>query len=150
LRFKESGKATSAVYSYSREEIEEIAVAYRTEERRGAEPRYWEDVNVGDSLPVLFKGPLTLVDIVGFYAGRRTVYNVLKLAFQERDRHPHNVYYSPSTNVPMHPAAGHFDAEIAREIGMPNAYDQGWQRLNWAGHLLTNWGGDTGFVRKLQ
>jgi acyl dehydratase len=49
----------------------------------------------------------------------------------------------------MHPAAGHFDAEIAREIGMPAAYDQGWQRMNWAGHLLTNWCGDAGFVRKL-
>jgi acyl dehydratase len=49
----------------------------------------------------------------------------------------------------MHPAAGHFDAEIAREIGMPGAYDQGWQRINWAGHLLTNWCGDTGFVRRL-
>lgn len=150
FRFKDSGKTPNAPYRYSDEAIAEIAHAYRTEMRRGTEPRYWEDVNIGDSLPVLFKGPLTLVDIVGFYAGRRTVYNVLKLAFQERDRHPHNVYYSPSTNIPMHPAAGHFDAEIAREVGMPGAYDQGWQRINWAGHLLTNWAGDTGFVRRLK
>ena len=137
-------------YRYSDAEIEEIAAAYRNEERRGAKPRYWEEVAVGESLPVLFKGPLTLVDIVGFYAGRRTVYNVLKLAFEERDRHPNNVYYSPSTNVPSHPAAGHFDVEIAREIGMPGAYDQGWQRMNWAGHLLTNWAGDAGFIRVLE
>ncbi len=150
FRFEESGKAPSTTYRYTDIEIEEIAEAYRKEERRGGEPRYWESVNIGDTLPVLYKGPLTLVDIVGFYAGRRTVYNVLKLAFQERDRHPHNVYSSPSTNIPMHPAAGHFDAEIAREIGMPGAYDQGWQRINWAGHLLTNWAGDMGFVRKLQ
>lgn len=150
FRFKDSSKTPNAPYRYSDEAIEEIAHAYRTEERRGTEPRYWEDVTVGESLPVLFKGPLTLVDIVGFYAGRRTVYNVLKLAFKERDRHPHNVYYSPTTNVPMHPAAGHFDVEIAREVGMPGAYDQGWQRINWAGHLLTNWCGDTGFVRRLK
>lgn len=82
-------------------------------------------------------------------AGRRTVYNVMKLAFAERDRHPRNVYYSPTRNIPMHPAAGHFDVEIAHEIGMPGAYDQGWQRINWAGHLLTNWCGDLGFVRRL-
>lgn len=136
-------------YRYSDEEIEEIAAAYRNEARRGGQTLYWEEVSVGETLPVLFKGPLTLVDIVGFYAGRRTVYNVLKLAFQERDRHPNNVYYSPSTNVPCHPAAGHFDVEIAREIGMPGAYDQGWQRINWAGHLLTNWAGDGGFVKML-
>ena len=149
LRLQESGKATATPYRYTDDEIAAIAEAYRKEERRGSEPRYWEDIQIGDALPQLFKGPLTLVDIVGFYAGRRSVYNVLKLAFLERDRHPHNVYYSPSTNIPMHPAAGHFDVEIAREIGFPAAYDQGWQRMNWAGHLVTNWIGDSGFVRFL-
>jgi acyl dehydratase len=152
FQFEKSRKAPvdGERHRYTPEEIDEIAAAYRSEERRGSDVRYWEDCNVGDALPVLFKGPLTLVDIVGFYAGRRTVYNVLKLAFKERDQHPRNVYYSPSTGVPMHPAAGHFDVEIAREIGMPAAYDQGWQRMNWAGHLLTNWCGDAGFVRKLE
>ena len=150
LKYRERAEAAETKpYRYSREEIEEVAAAYRNEFRRGREPLYWESVTAGDTLPTLYKGPLTLVDIVGFYSGRRTVYNVLKLAFKERDDHPRNVYYSPSTGVPMHPAAGHFDAEIAREIGMPGAYDQGWQRINWAGHLLTNWCGDTGFVRRL-
>lgn len=137
-------------YKYTQDEIEAIAEGYRTEFRRGSDALYWEDVNAGDLLPVVQKGPLTLVDIVGFYSGRRTVYNVMKLAFADRDRHPKNVYYSPTRNIPMHPAAGHFDVEIAHEIGMPGAYDQGWQRINWAGHLLTNWCGDLGFVRKLQ
>ena len=73
----------------------------------------------------------------------------MKLAFLDRDAHPHNVYYSPTRNIPMHPAAGHFDVEIALEIGMPGAYDQGWQRIGWAGHLLTNWSGDLGFTRQL-
>jgi acyl dehydratase len=148
FKFDASERPTDKPYRYSDQEIEEIAHAYRTEERRGKEPRYWEDVTVGDVLPTVLKGPLTLVDIVGFYAGRRQVYNVLKLAFAERDRHPGNVYYSPSINYPVHPAAGHFDLEIAKEVGMPGAYDQGWQRMNWGGHLLTNWIGDHGFVRR--
>jgi len=135
-------------YVYTEQELDDIAHAYRTEERRGDKPRYWEDVQVGDMLPVLMKGPLTMVDIVGFYAGRRNVYSVLKLAFADRDRHPANVYYSRRMNVPMHPAAGHFDVEIAHEIGMPGAYDHAWQRPNWGAHLLTNWAGDLGFVRK--
>ncbi len=136
-------------YRYTQDEIEAIAEGYRTEKRRGSDTLYWDDVQIGDDLPVVQKGPLTLVDIVGFYSGRRTVYNVMKMAFLERDRHPNNVYYSPERNIPMHPAAGHFDVEIAHEIGMPSAYDQGWQRIGWAGHLLTNWAGDRGFVRKL-
>jgi hypothetical protein len=137
-------------YKYTDQEIETIAEGYRNEFRRGSDALYWEQVEVGEMLPVVQKGPLTLVDIVGFYSGRRTVYSVMKLAFAERDRHPRNVYYSPTRNIPMHPAAGHFDVEIAHEIGMPGAYDQGWQRINWAGHLLTNWCGDLGFVRKLE
>jgi acyl dehydratase len=145
FKFKnETGRRTR----YTTAEISEIAAAYRSEERRGAAPRYWEDVAVGDTLPTIVKGPLTLVDIVGFYAGRRTVYNVMKLAFAERDKHPSNVYVSPASGVPMHPAAGHFDVEIAQEVGFPGAYDQGWQRLNWGAHLLTNWCGDMGFVRR--
>ena len=148
FKFKEKREDRTSM-RYTRDQIEEIAEAYRSEERRGADPRYGEDVAVGDELPIVYKGPLTLVDIVGFYSGRRTVYNVLKIAFLERDRHPANVYYSPTTGVPMHPAAGHFDVDIALGVGMPGAYDQGWMRINWAGHLLTNWCGDAGFIREL-
>jgi len=136
-------------WSYSPEEIDEIRQAYLNEERRGNEPRYWEGVQGGDQLPVVVKGPLTLVDILAFYVGRRSAYNPLKLAFLERERHPRNVYVSPRTGIPVHPAAGHLDEEIAHEVGMPGAYDQGWQRANWAGHLVTNWAGDMAFVRKL-
>lgn len=134
---------------YSEEQMAEIAAAYANEEVRGAEPRYWEDVNVGDELPTIVKGPLTLVDIVAFFAGRRFVYSPMKMAFAERVAHPRNVYVSPKTGIPVHPAAGHFDNEIAREIGMPRAYDQGFMRINWLGHLVTNWAGDHGFVKKL-
>jgi acyl dehydratase len=134
---------------YTPEEIEEIRQAYLNEVRRGSEPRYWEDVEVGESLPPVVKGPLTLVDIMAFYVGRRNTYAPLKLAFLDRERHPANVYISPSTGIPMHPAGGHFDDEIAREVGMPGAYDQGWMRANWMSHLVTNWCGDDGWVSAL-
>jgi acyl dehydratase len=134
---------------YSAEEIEEIRKTYVNEERKGAIPRYWEEVSEGEALPRIVKGPLTLVDIMGLYAGRRSVYNPLKLAFLERERHPKNVYVSPRTGIPVHPAAGHFDIEIAQEIGMPGTYDQAYMRISWIGHLVTNWIGDWGFVRKL-
>jgi len=136
-------------YKYTDAQIEEIRQAYIHEDRRGADARYWDDVAVGDQLSPIAKGPLTLVDIMAFYAGRRSTYNPLKLAFLEREAHPANVYVSPSTNVPVHPAAGHMDDEIAHEVGMPGPYDQGWMRANWIGHLITNWAGDLGFVRNL-
>lgn len=134
---------------YTPDEIEEVRQAYLTEQVRGAEPRYWEDVAVGDTLPSIVKGPLTLVDVMAFYVGRRNTYSPLKLAFLDRERHPANVYVSPTTGIPVHPAAGHLDDEIAHEVGMPGPYDQGWMRSNWIGHLITNWMGDSGFVRGL-
>jgi acyl dehydratase len=135
--------------TYTPDQIAAIAAAYAAERPRGAEPLYGEDLTVGDELPRLVKGPLTLVDIVGFYSGRRYTYNVLKLAFAERERHPRNAYVSPSSGIPMHPAAGHFDNEIAHEVGMPTAYDQGWMRINWAAHLVTSWMGDHGDILEL-
>ncbi|UGS35980.1 FAS1-like dehydratase domain-containing protein [Capillimicrobium parvum] len=143
-----NGSAAKGVF-YTEEQIAEIDEAYANEVVRGAEPRYWEDVEVGEQLPPIVKGPLTLVDIVAFFAGRRFVYSPMKMAFAERRKHPRNVYVSPQTGIPVHPAAGHFDNEIAREIGMPRAYDQGFMRINWLGHLVTNWAGDHGVVRKL-
>src|SRR3546814_10644920 len=77
LKYRDSNSAPKAPYRYSDEQIEEIATLYRDEFRRGSAVLYWEDVTIGESLPTVVKGPLTLVDIVGFYAGRRTVYNVL-------------------------------------------------------------------------
>jgi hypothetical protein len=143
LKFDDRGSR----WHYSKEDIEKIRLAYLNEERRGSEVRYWDDVTVGEKLPTVVKGPLTLVDIMAFYVGRRNSYPPLKLAFQERELHPANVYISPSTGIPVHPAAGHLDEEIAHEIGMPSAYDQGWQRANWGAHLITNWAGDNSFVR---
>jgi acyl dehydratase len=135
-------------WRYSPEDIEIIRQGYLAEQRRGGETRYWEDVVIGEELPPIVKGPLTLVDVMAFYVGRRNTYPPLKLAFQQREAHPANVYVSPTTGIPVHPAAGHVDEEIAREIGMPGAYDQGWQRANWGAHLVTNWAGDHSFVRR--
>ena len=49
-----------APWRYSDDDIEAIAAGYRNEYRRGDDTLYWEDVNEGDSLPVVQKGPLTL------------------------------------------------------------------------------------------
>jgi len=45
--------------------------------------------------------------------------------------------------------APHFNADLARKGGMPNAYDFGGQRAAWLAHLLTDWCGDEGFVTDL-
>ena len=38
---------------------------------------------------------------------------------------------------------------MARAVGVPGAYDYGPERVAWLGHLVTNWMGDAGFLRRL-
>jgi hypothetical protein len=34
-------------------------------------------------------------------------------------------------------------------VGVPGAYDYGPERVSWLGHLVTNWMGDAGVLRRL-
>src|SRR5262249_11674849 len=43
---------------YTQEQLDAIDEAYDAEVIRGAEPRYWEDVQVGEDLPTIVRGPL--------------------------------------------------------------------------------------------
>src|SRR5690606_5821255 len=67
---KKSGKLTGIERKrWTPEELEEVERAYEAEVRRGADPRWWEDVKVGDELPAVMKGPLTTVDIISMHMG---------------------------------------------------------------------------------
>jgi len=67
---RERGKYKSeGPHRYSETEIAAIKQAYATEEIRGGTPRRWEDVSVGDAMPVVVKGPLTVTDMICWHAG---------------------------------------------------------------------------------
>ena len=59
---------------YTEREIDAIATAYRAEEARGRAPRYWDDVTVGDALPDVVKGPLTVTSVIAFVQGWGSLY----------------------------------------------------------------------------
>src|SRR3989441_10645777 len=72
---RERGKYKAAEpHRYSEDEIERIARAYRNEEIRGAQPRFWDEVHVGESLPTVCKGPLTVTSVVAFVQGWGSLY----------------------------------------------------------------------------
>src|SRR6266542_195098 len=54
--------------SYTDEDLARLDEIYAAEQTRGAEPRWWDDVNVGDALPAMAKGPLTTTDMIVFHA----------------------------------------------------------------------------------
>jgi acyl dehydratase len=42
------------------------------------------------------------------------------------------------------------DGDLATLVGTPAAYDYGPERCSWMSHHLTNWMGDSGFLRHLE
>ncbi|MBI2908963.1 MAG: MaoC family dehydratase N-terminal domain-containing protein [Chloroflexi bacterium] len=135
-------------HQYSPEELAAIERDIDTEEVRGATPRYWEEVGVGDSLGHVVKGPLCITDMVCYYKGRGSPYLANEIAVRYRRRHPADAYIDRKTRAQGHPARGHAEPEMAQEAGMPGAYDLGSQRIAWVSHVLTNWMGDEGFLKK--
>jgi len=70
------------------------------------------------------------------------------LAFDLFDRHP-ALGIPNAFGVPEPPERVHWDDALARAVGVPAAYDYGPERVSWLGHLVTNWMGDAGFLRRL-
>ncbi|MEE8290850.1 MAG: MaoC family dehydratase N-terminal domain-containing protein [Candidatus Tectomicrobia bacterium] len=135
---------------YSPEDIAGIEAVYDAEIVRGATPRYWEDVRVGEELTPIVKGPLTVTDIVTWLIGWGGLFNrAHKIGLDFRRRHP-AAGVVDAYGVPDGPERVHWDLDFAREVGVPGAYDYGPQRISWFGHLLTNWIGDDGFLSRLE
>jgi acyl dehydratase len=136
-------------HRYTPDALERIRRAYRDEVVRGAAPRYWEDVQVGEALPEVVKGPLTVTSVVAFVQGWGSLYvRAHGLAFDLFDRHP-ALAIPNAFGAPEPPERVHWDDALARAVGVPAAYDYGPERVAWLGHLVTNWMGDAGLLARL-
>lgn len=133
---------------YTREELDEVHELYAAEEVRGASPRYWEDVTVGDALPRMLKGPMTVTGFIGFAQGWGGLYiRTNKLAWQMFSKHP-GLAIPNRFGIPDCPERVHWEQEFAHMVGAPGAYDYGPERCSWLTHQLTSWMGDAGFLRQ--
>jgi hypothetical protein len=147
---KETGKYSQVSrHRYTEEELKRIDDAYDAEEIRGAVPRFWEDVSVGDELTPVVKGPLAQTDMVEFWVGIGGGQGAHRIRRKYMKRHPMWGVRDPETGVLEPMADVHYESSKSDAIGVPVAYDLGVQRFSWAGHLLTNWMGDDGFLKKL-
>ncbi len=134
----------NATKQYSEEELAEHNVLYEEERIRGSLPRYFEEVEVGQSLPKLAKGPMTVTGFICYAQGWGGLYiRANKLAWQMQARHPatgiKNKY-----GIPDCPERVHWEEEFACKVGAPGAYDYGPERCSWLSHSITNWIGDSG------
>lgn len=130
------------------EYVDQVEAAYDKEEIRGSTIRYWDDVNVGDDIGGVVKGPLTLGDMMAFNSG---TFNTLAYGelLDYLDKHPGYAYTQQQWNGPEPVFRVNQYAYAAQAVGINHAYDYGIDRITWMGHALTNWMGDDGFLKKL-
>jgi acyl dehydratase len=131
---------------YSYDDLEAVAQGYRDEKPRGATPLYVDEVSVGDSLPVMTKGPMTVTGFIAFAQGWGGLYiRANRLAHQQFQRHP-NLGIPDRFGIRDVPERVHWDDDLARRVGTPRAYDYGPERVSWLTHHITDWIGDDGFL----
>jgi acyl dehydratase len=131
---------------YTEEELARVWRLYSEERPRGATTRYWEDVAVGEALPTMPKGPMTVTGFIAYAQGWGGLYiRANRLAWKQVQAHP-GLGIRNRFNIPDCPERVHWEPEMALMVGAPGAYDYGPERCSWLTHHLTDWMGDEGFL----
>jgi acyl dehydratase len=140
------------VEPWSDQALAKVEEQYAAEGPRGTTPRWWEDVQEGDAIDPLVKGPLTVTDMVCWHVGMGMgMYDVspLRLGWRNRLRIP-RFYHRDALGVPDVMQRVHWDPEFARRSGNPTTFDYGRMRETWLAHACTDWMGDDAWLWKLR
>lgn len=146
---RQTGKYRSlARPSYTDEDIERYDAMYAAETVRGAKPLLARDVQVGDELGPIAKGPMSVTDIVCWHSGTgmgEFGVNALRLGWKNRQR---VAAFYQRNDMGFWDAAmrAHWDQPWAEKLGQPAPYDYGIMRSTWMCHLVTNWMGDDAWI----
>lgn len=146
-------KPSCTIQGYGEKALAAIYAALDAEQVQGAQPRWWDGVRDGDRLVPVVKGPLSLADMVAFAMGIN--WHRMELGHGAKLRYLRQVpglsYRDPLTATPEPIGNSHFYGPATKLLmGSPIPIDIGFQRLCWLGHLVTNWMGDAGFLRRLE
>jgi acyl dehydratase len=139
-------------HPWTEEELAAIETDVLAEKPRGDNPRYWEDVNVGDEIDVITKGPIGLTDEIAFIASGAAPIPRLSahgVALRRYRRHPKWAFRDPDTHALEPVYSVHYNDYAAKLQGAQAAYDVGIQRTSWQVHSLTHWMGDAGKLKSL-
>jgi acyl dehydratase len=147
-----------ATPQYTAADLRTFEAAVLAEYVRGADTLYWDDVEPGAAIPTILRGPINRLDMTCYYAGAvgTSGYKSTKLKFKYAWLARHHPELLPNNYDPSYyaaaisPSIGHQDEAVAQhELGMPNAYDNGPQRIGMIASCVTNWIGDDGQLRSL-
>ena len=136
-------------HPWTEKELRAVEEEVLAEQIQGSVPRYWEEVQVGEELPQIVRGPLGLSDIIAYCIGASPVrIQAHGLALQEYRKHPAWAFRD-STTFALEPIYGvHYNKQAANSAGLPYPYDTAVQRHCWLMQLMTNWMSDEGWLKR--
>ena len=148
---KERKKEYDLPKPYTDEQLAEIDAAYEAETIRGAETRYFEDVEVGEALQTIVRGPMRTSDLIVWHVGwgmQLTPPGAFRESWKIRRKVP-GMYTRNELNIPDTVQRLHWEKAWANELGIPVPYDYGGIRETFLTNICTNWMGDEGWLWKL-
>jgi acyl dehydratase len=137
------------IYRYTEAELDGIRDGIKAEARSGSASPSWEDVQVGQDIPSIVRGPLTIGDMVCWQAAIGPSYRAGGLGYLDVVKAPHTAVKNPVTGWPVKYSQQHEDFHLAAQRGMPGPFDNGVMRFAWVCPLLTNWMGDAATLKRL-
>ena len=138
-----------SIYQYGEEELGKIAEALKNEIQIRAKTLNPQDIEVGQRLPTLVRGPLTIGDMICWQAAVGPSYRPGSLGYLDSLEAPHSVVKNPLTGWKVKYSQQHEDFMLASQRGMPAPFDNGVMRFAWLTPLLTNWFGVSGELKRL-
>lgn len=129
--------------------IDEKALS-EVDQIRGAQTRHWEEVNIGDSIGEIVRGPLSASDTMAFVvaSGRGAAHGVL---LRQATKHPkHFIRNQEAGGAIEYTGVGHHREDFAKQVGVPGMYDYLPQRACWFATAITNWMGDDAEIKRLR
>lgn len=130
-------------HTYTDADYDLIKDLWSKEQIRGAVPRYWEDVKIGDEPAWTCDGPTTATDLMSYHPMGSMGVMMIRRCMTEGNmqglvKDPYNMYY--------HDTAMHY---CNLNIGAARPYHFNTTCRNQILRMVTNWMGDAGQVRAI-
>lgn len=148
LKTTQSG---SNIPEYTEEYIQKVYEAQDNEKVWGGTPHYWEDVEIGEELAPVVRGPLSAMEIASWFTAAGQWYFCSDRINRFIVEQTGWGYWHPKLKVTQNFHENVYDSygAMAEATGSYAPSGPGSQRCSWALTMLSNWVSDEGFVWKV-
>jgi len=139
------------IYEYSDSELADIESVYEDELNRLSsvpESPDPENIAVGDDIPRIVRGPLTIADMVCWQSAAPPTYGSSIVNYRQRKNSPHNTVINPETGWIQKSSHQHEDVWLCQQRGIPLPFANGVNLYAWTTIPVTNWLGEAGKLRR--